>query len=486
MKKSKILVLTLAFALLVCAMFAITASADEGGNLAILSKNVAYSSNVQMMFAVDATVEEAGDVVVKYYFESEPEKIYTAALNDVTNPDTIYTDKNGVQHPSFTTIGIPAKEYGEKVYVAAQMKGASDDAEYVEYSVAEYFFEKLYAQSYVFETSGEDYNRKQLYVSYLNCGAYAQQVLINDKNNMNETLVTDYNYVALSGGVTGAESGFYADGAEVELALGDYTGEVPANMQFDAWQLYKFASFGAEPTVTELSGNSYTLTADATYVVAPVFAPALPGGNGAYYNAHKNGTETGTVYDFADGDISVLAGISGGAQSSATVLSDSKYVSFAKTAETSSTVKKGLAFDAAGDTTSTVIEMDIRLSGDVNGISPLFVIEVENRGYTRQIYVGVNADGKIIFPNGTKDAAESYVAFDADKWHNVRLVISASENANTTETGYADLYVDNEYACKVKLNGKGTTTKDRLVFTINGKGLVGNAIEFDNVFVGHN
>jgi len=256
-------------------------------------------------------------------------------------------------------------------------------------------------------------------------------------------------------------------------------------MEFSAWQLYKFTTPDAVPSTTRISGNSYTLTVDATYVIAPVFVNALPGGNGAYYNAHKSGTETGTVYDFTDGNISVLAGISGGAQSSATVISDSKYVSFAKTAETTSTLKKGLTFDAAGDTTSTVIEMDIRLSGDVNGISPLFVIEVENRGYTRQIYVGVNADGKIIFPNGTKDAAESYVAFDADKWHNVRLVISASENANTTETGYADLYVDNEYACKVKLNGKGTTTRDRLVFTINGKGLVGNAIEFDNIFVGH-
>ena len=40
MKKSRILVLVLTLALIVCAAFAITASAEEG-NVAILSKNVA-------------------------------------------------------------------------------------------------------------------------------------------------------------------------------------------------------------------------------------------------------------------------------------------------------------------------------------------------------------------------------------------------------------------------------------------------------------
>ena len=148
MKKTRILVLALTLALLVCAAFAITASAEDDDNVAILSKNVVYSSNVQMMFAVDVTLEEAKDVVVKYYFESDPEAICTATLNSVTNPDMIYTDANGVKHPSFSTIGIPSKEYGNKVYVSAQMKGSSAEEEYVEYSVAEYFYEKLYAQAH--------------------------------------------------------------------------------------------------------------------------------------------------------------------------------------------------------------------------------------------------------------------------------------------------------------------------------------------------
>ena len=487
MKKSKFLVLALTLALLVCAVFAITASAEDDGNVAILSKNVVYSSNVQMMFAVDVTLEEAKDVVVKYYFESDPEVIFIATLNNVTNPDMIYTDANGVKHPSFSTIGIPSKEYGNKVYISAQMKGATAEAEYDEYSVAEYFYEKLYAQGYVFETEGANYNRRQLYVSYLNCGAYAQQVLINDKYQKNELLVTDYNYLALADGVTGAKNGFYADGASVELALGNYAGAVPANMQFDAWQLYKFASFGAEPTVTELSGDSCTLTADATYIVAPVFVPALPGGNGAYYNAYKAGTASGTVYDFSEyGTISDFYGVSKTIYASPTLTSDAKYITYTKTQDISDQIKYALNFEAAESTTNeTVIEMDIRINGEINGIKPLFILEIANRGYVRQIYFGCDANGNIIFSNGSKDTVAGYVGFEANKWHNIRIVISAQENANTSEKGYADFYVDNEYVCKAKLNGTGTNDRNRVIFTMHQNFTTNSSIEVDNVFVGH-
>ena len=487
MKKSRILVLVLTLALIVCAAFAITASAEEG-NVAILSKNVAYSSNVQMMFAVDVTVEEANDVVVTYYFESAPEAICTATLNNVANPDTIYTDEEGVKHPSFSTIGIPAKEYGDKVYVAAQRKNATAEPEYVEYNIAEYFYEKLYAQGYVFETEGADYNRKQLYVSYLSCGAYAQQVLINDKYQKNELLVTDYNYLALADGITGAKNGFYADGESFAL---EYNGTVPVNKQFAGWQITRFEGVEALPEYTESAESIYALTVDGNYIVAPAFIDALPGGNGAYYNAYKNSAIGGTMLDFSsetdDSIGSSFASFNGGAYCTLSVLSDAKYIRYEKTKDYTSNIQRALSFSAAdASTDATVIEMDLRIGGVAAGTSFFSVITVDNRGFRRDIYLNCDKNGMIQFRNSVShETAEGYVGLNTDQWYNVRIVISAEQNANSTESGVAEIYINNEFACKTTLFGKGSNAGSDIVLQLRSASSTGVYMEFDNVYVGH-
>jgi hypothetical protein len=169
------------------------------------------------------------------------------------------------------------------------------------------------------------------------------------------------------------------------------------------------------------------------------------------------------------------------------ILSDMKYLSVSKTAATTSTVSKGLNFEAASaGTTVTVIEMDIRISGDVDDVWPLFKIGFENRGYSREIYFGTTADGLIKPVNGIKNAIDGFQGFEVGKWYNVRIVVSADTNAIADETGYADVYVDNTYVCQAKINGKGTSSKNRVVLTHLAKAPVGCSIEVDNLFVGHN
>lgn len=489
MKKTRILVLALAFALLVISVFAFSTGAEEDGNIAIISKNVSYSSNIEMLFAVDATLEQADDVVVTYYFESAPDVIYTASLNDVANPDTVYTDAEGVKHPSFSTIGIPAKEYGEKVYVAAQMKGTSVEAEYIEYSVAEYFYDKLFAGEYIYATEGADYNRKDLYLSYLRCGAAAQNVLINDKYpEKAETVVTKYNFVALKSGIVGAESGFYADGDSLTLT---YDGAIPANKQFSGWQIAKFEGLDATAEYLELTESSCTLTVDGIYIVAPTFIDALPGGNGEYYSAYKNSTISGTLLDFSsetDSSIgSTFASFNGGAYSSLSVLSDAKYVRYEKTRDYASNIQRALSFSAADASTDvTVIEMDLRIGGVAAGTSFFSVITVDNRGFRRDIYLNCDKNGMIQFRNSEGyEIAEGYAGLNADRWYNVRIVISADQNANTSESGLAEIYINNEFACKTTLFGKGTNAGSDVVLQLRSTSATGAYIEFDNVYVGH-
>jgi hypothetical protein len=129
--------------------------------------------------------------------------------------------------------------------------------------------------------------------------------------------------------------------------------------------------------------------------------------------------------------------------------------------------------------------MDIRISGDANDVWPLFKIGFENRGYSREIYFGTKA-GLITPSNGIKNVIDGFEGFEAGKWYNIRIVVSAETNANADETGYADLYVDNVFVCQAKLNGKGTTERNRVVFTHLASAPAGCAIEVDNLFVGHN
>lgn len=490
MKKTRILVLALAVALLVISVFAFSTGAEEDGNIAIISKNVSYSSNIEMMVAPDVALEDADKVVVTYYFESEPDKIYTADLNNVNNPDTVYTDSEGIKHPSFSTIGIPAKEYGERIYVAAQLKGSSSNAEYEEYSVAEYFYEKLFAQGYIFEESGDDFDRRNLYINYLNCGASAQKVLINNKYpDKAETLITDYNYVVVPSGITGAQTGFYADDSTLNLTLGKYSGDIPANKAFSSWQLYKYDSLGAEPTVAKLSDSSYELSVDAIYNFVPLFVDALPSGAGVYYNAYKNNTADGTIYDFTNETniSSVFSSWNGGAYCTVSLISDAKYVRYEKSKEYTSNIQRALSFTAADSSTdTTVVEMDMRIGG-VSALTDFFtVITINNRGYARDIYLSCDKNGRIQFRNSDNyEKAEGYAGLNADEWYNVRIVISSEQNAIATESGVAEIYINNEFVCKTTLFGKGTNSGSNLVLQLRSLSTAGTYIEFDNVYVGH-
>ena len=72
MRKSKIIVLALAFVLLITAAFALTAMAEETTpTLEISSKNLSYEDNIKILFAVKA--DNIGDADVKLnFYEADP------------------------------------------------------------------------------------------------------------------------------------------------------------------------------------------------------------------------------------------------------------------------------------------------------------------------------------------------------------------------------------------------------------------------------
>ena len=276
MKKfSKILIMILSLALLIGSVVAVGASAEETNTREILAKNVAYTDKVTMLFAVDASLDEAiaGTVKVAYYWEEdgvavikEAKLLYPYDENGNDIEQYIYPE-GGKKHPVFYTEGVPAKELGREVKIVAYTGTLPEDAEFETYSVAEYFYARLYKDGVAGATEGKDVYRKATYENLLAYAASAQELLVNyGKADADKAvLVTDYTYVvALGAGTTvngGATALFRAGEAEITLA---YTGELTGNQELIGW------------TVTDAEGNSVdytsnTITVSGAVTVAPMF-----------------------------------------------------------------------------------------------------------------------------------------------------------------------------------------------------------------------
>lgn len=276
MKNTRIVSFVLVLALLVSVFSVLPVAAEESNStkVDIIAKNVAYGERVQIAYAVNVAVKDAANVTVEYYIEGAPETTYKAKLFDTSNSNNIYTDDNG-DHPVFGTIGFHATNFTDVVYATAYTGDeAPADAEYTRYSVAEYFYTKLYRDGFISKTYNEetgttaeklDSDRRNLYLSMMNYGRYAQEVLINNKNEGTENdvvLITDYCFLwSDTPGLTinGHVSGFYKPGTEVTFACNGADGYAFTDMNGVTTE--------ASATYTTEAGKAYKVT--ATGVVKP-------------------------------------------------------------------------------------------------------------------------------------------------------------------------------------------------------------------------
>lgn len=235
MKKiTKLLVIVLSLALLVGAVIGFTATADENGGSGdkwILSANVSYGDNIYLYIAVDTSLgddiyvkisnakvleapeeveapippaedETDEDILNEYeaakreyeeylaakasYDKQVLEQALTAEQCDatyaiVTEEDPRYDDLyfGIVGNPAranwgvIALPGIAAKNMGDGIKIDVYADGSAEPVDTVTYSVAQYFFERLYKNGTV-ETPG---TQKDLYLASLEYGANAELVL---------------------------------------------------------------------------------------------------------------------------------------------------------------------------------------------------------------------------------------------------------------------------------------------------------------------
>lgn len=226
----KFIYLCLSLVLIITSAVCITVSAAEttDGQVKILAQNVVYDEKVSVAYAVDATIEEAesGEVKVSYYLATNPAKVYEAELLDTTVETNLYIVDNGdgtkTSYPTFATLGFAPQNFTDVVFAVAY-KGDTvpADAQYKEYSVAEYLYSRLYKDDFInkTESDGDNYTRKLHYENMLAYGETAQMLL-----NKNETLITDYSYVFFpekDGTVDGKATGLYEKDTDFAVT---YTG----------------------------------------------------------------------------------------------------------------------------------------------------------------------------------------------------------------------------------------------------------------------
>ena len=213
---TKLFVLILSLALLIGSAVCVAASADEGADYGIKSVNIAHGDKIQVLIAVDAPnldAAEAEQLTVTYTYNGETIEADYWKMMDIY--------KNGTLYPVFYTVGIAMKDIGESI-VAQVGNGAPMDI-----SVADYLYTKLAKEGFAFATEGEDAGRKNLYLTLLNYGAQAQEVLWNNKHpEAPRTLVTSVIPVYAANGVTvDGQSGLLklslAEAGRVDIA---YTG----------------------------------------------------------------------------------------------------------------------------------------------------------------------------------------------------------------------------------------------------------------------
>lgn len=270
-KFTRLFVVVLTLALLVGAVVGITASANDGDVAyeekdLILSHNVSYADYMHLYVAIDSTLAvDAEGITAKI------------EMNGVTY-DGVAADASEYENAPghvIRTPGVAAKDMLDTIKITVYYTGTVDGApvnytDSVEYSVAQYFFERLYKNGVIDATEGQDLARKNLYSAALSYGAAAQNLLTSDtelisnkiyvwgESNLNLPGLVDKGDYNLALGENLYKFTYYslngADGSDVASGTGYYGLD----------KSVKVTSTGTVVTGPEGSANFDTLTPSDT------------------------------------------------------------------------------------------------------------------------------------------------------------------------------------------------------------------------------
>ncbi len=434
---------------LVFGVMAFTASASEELTPEIIAKNIEYTDKTAIQFAVDPATVDTADV--KLVVTRPDSSEFTVTKYEVA-PYAI----NGVNGALIFTIeGLPASAICDTVTVVVK-SGDNESAPYT-YSVAEYFYERLYSDGIVNAAEGKDAARKEFYETYLANAAAAQKLFRNFDENGNPSenpipLVTEYNVLAVKDGVL-------ANGKEVMLSTETITSAVYANDTLAANKFFTnkwtVTTYG-ETNTTATVANGAEVTSSGCVSVTPVYTDAT----GEYFLSDEKGTR----WDY-DTLSSIDASSVSQASGSITIKDGSMYFEDGA-AESVAMYAKFYNGTVAG---CTIFEFDFKLKTSW-GSYPI-QIKVANLQYT--IY---NEGGLKIEANGTKVP----LGIGFNEWGTLRFEHYYSQKV-------VKVFVNNKFLVDINTTSEGSTKQSSIIYlTSNERGKESDAdLWIDNVYAGN-
>ena len=412
-KITRLIVVALTLALLVGAVVGISASATETeteptyeAKDLIMSYNVSYADYMHLYLAIDTSLATdytgiSATVVING-------QTYTGVSVAQDNANVaIYDNVTGhVLH----TPGVAPKDMLDTISITVYYEGEVTTGEgeeavttkvyytdSVEYSVAQYFFERLYDNGVIDVTSGSDLYRKELYVAALRYGTAAQNLLSPE----DESKIADLIYVW----------------GDVNLGL-----VTKGDIQFDAntYQLQYYTLSGATGE-SDIIGEAGYYAIDNTVKV----------------------TACGEIWAGPDGSAN-FDSLNTGAVSSGT------YVESNVQAETQQTSMTNMTISSLGDSKYLNMEKHTTVSGQQSWVNffPIaepaegddtFVFQARLRNYitkgdTRiRVYdpAGTNAYKSITVSSNQLKYAGTLMGVANGAWYTLRVVISTYVDETT-------------------------------------------------------
>ena len=455
MKKTnliKVLMLVLLASLAICSMAFVSGADEEEKVPTIIGKNILYTDKTAIQIAVDpATVDT--DVTLTVTSPNGKSVTYSSYV--------VSEDASVAGAYVFTVDGVPASAISD-VFTFV-VKSADKESAPFTYSVAEYFYERLYSDGIVNATEGKNASRKSFYETYIANGAAAQDLFRNYDENGNyvvtTTLVTDYTVLAV-------EKGTLSNGREVMLSTEALASTVTANAALVAdktftgkWTVTTLAE--TETEVVIANGGEATAAAGYVTVVTPVYSDAT----GDFYN----GTATGKRYDY-DSDDATAYPIENGKGTYVDNKVENGSLVFYRIPDTTGEGYMNFK-DLNTKTNVFVFESDTRFSGFTKGTS-VIKIRFQVGGIDEQITISHSGDD-ITF---TLASGTGSVKIKENQWYNVRFELNISTRA-------FNIFIDNEYKGTLTSGVSTTTSSARVLYYILSGGQDG-VVEFDNIYYG--
>lgn len=433
-KFTKLFVVVLTLALLVGAVVGISAYAEGESEVTyeekdlIISYNVSYADYMHLYLAIDTTLAEdytgiTADVTVNG-------ETYTGIAIDQANANQeIYDDVTGhVLH----TPGVAAKDMLDDITVTVYYTGTVTEGEgeeaatttvnykdEVTYSVAQYFFERLYKNGAVEATSGKALSQKQLYVAALNYGAAAQNLL----SSADETKISDIVYLT-----SPSYTGMVEKGHELTLDASNYE-----------FTYYNINGATGESDITGATG-SYLI--NQTTVVKPLVAPVSgPDGSANFETLTPSDTDLGPTKkayaaiaganDGAYGIASIGGWSEGHARQFITVGYDGSNFIRHEVTEQDSTTSHTMEFirDTSTEGDVLVFQARVRISFQ-SGYT-------QNRFYKGRFADGSTSTGTGLLGSGSANNLETQNrGFNGTGWYTYRVVAILNDDGTATIKGY--------------------------------------------------